>query len=125
VAEMHSPSLVAEPCTRVGGEKWNEELEDAELLPSSLSVVRRGEHCTSPSESWLKLKRRVTDRVMWPPAEACETWLLPASLFTLLSTSTWLLACGQTLQYWTELNTTANPKLGKNTCGSFRLLKGY
>lgn len=96
--ELYSPSLPAEPCTRVGGEKWNEELDVAELQPSSLSLVRRGEQCTSSSGSWLKLMRRVTDRVMWLPAEACEIWLLPASLLTTLSTSTWLLACGHILQ---------------------------
>jgi hypothetical protein len=85
----------------VGGEKWNEEPDVTELQSSTLSLVRCGEHCTSSSESWLKLMRRVTDRVMWLPAEA---WLLPASLLTMLSTSTWLLACGHILQYWTEYN---------------------
>ena len=99
--ELYSPSLPAEPCTRVGGEKWNEEPDVTELQSSTLSLVRCGEHCTSSSESWLKLMRRVTDRVMWLPAEA---WLLPASLLTMLSTSTWLLACGHILQYWTEYN---------------------
>jgi hypothetical protein len=96
--KLHLPSLLAEPCTRVGWEKWNEVLDDGELQSSSLSLARRGEHRTSPSEPWLKLMRRARDRATWLPAEASETWLLPASLLILLSTSVGLLACGQTLQ---------------------------